>query len=165
MNSAKYESKRKGLNSALTKVFDATPIAEAWSGTAIALEMRRCGTGGVDSRATLGCLNSLVEYGLVEEIGRGQFRRVEIRERLTVSDLQIPLAETVIQEPEMQIKPLSTQTVCSSPIDKLSKLASRLRDLANDMETAALELAEQAERNESETAKMRQLQTLLKSLG
>ena len=41
----------------------------------------------------------------------------------------------------------------------------QLVDLANEMEEAAIDLAGQAERNEQETAKMRQLQQLLKSLG
>ena len=65
------------------------------------------------------------------------------------------------------IQPVAVQPVTQSatPIDRLSKFAIRLRELANDMETAALELAEQAEKNEIETYKMRQLQQILKSLG
>lgn len=41
MNAAMYESKRKGLNSQLRKVLDATPIQEPWMATAVSAEMRR----------------------------------------------------------------------------------------------------------------------------
>ena len=163
MNLSKYEAKKNGLNSQLRKVLDATPIQEAWNAVAISAEMRRVGSGGADPRATLGCLSNLVEQGLIDEVRKGQFKRVQPKEKQPTPEIKPVEVPTTHKEPEMQPKP--TAAPASNPIDKLSKLASRLRDLASDMETAALELAEQAERNEHETAKMRQLQALLKSLG
>ena len=162
MNLAKYEAKKNGLNSQLRKVLEATPIQAVWSAIEISAEMRRTGAGGADPRATLGCLNSLMEQGLVEEVTKGQFKRVNPKEKQPTPEIQL-VELTPQKETEMPQK--LTITSSSNPIDKLSKLASRLRDLASDMETAALELAEQAEKNEHETAKMRQLQALLKSLG
>ena len=167
MNLVKYESQRNGLNSQLRKVLDATPIGEPWSATAVSAEMRRLGSGGADSRATLGCLSNLVEQGLVCEPKKGYFQRVQVKEKQPIKDQLFIEIENTSKEPEVQSKPVTTQMTAPSisPIEKLSKLASRLRDLANDMELAALDLAEQAEKNEAETAKMRQLQALLKSLG
>lgn len=167
MNFAKFEAKHKSLNSQLKKVFDATPMNEPWAATAISAEMRRVGTGGADSRATLGCLNNLVEQGLVVEVNKGFFQRIQVKEKQQATKSRPVEVETPSKEHEMQQKPViaSAPAPAMNPIDKLSKLAVRLRDLANDMESAALELAEQAEKNEHETAKMRQLQALLKSLG
>lgn len=160
MNRKTYESTLNGLNSTLKKVFEASPIEEAWTATAVSAEMRRRGSGGCDSRHTLGCLNQLASLGMLKESPKGMFQRVEIREK----------AEPVINKPKeievmtiRAIQPVTTQP--ATPIDRLSKFAIRLRELANDMETAALELAEQAEKNDAETAKMRQLQQILKSLG
>lgn len=167
MNQTKFEAKRRSLNSQLSKVFDAVPINEPWMATAISAEMRRIGSGGSDSRATLGCLNSLLEMGLVQEPTKGYFQKVQPKECTPPKEPRIVEAKHQITETKMQAKPTTLQmtTATVTPIEKLSKLAARLRDLANDMEVAALELAEQAEKNEVETAKMRQLQTLLKSLG
>ena len=166
MNLAKFESKHKNLNSQLKKVFDATPMKEPWAAAVISAEMRRTGTGGADLRATMGCLDNLVCQGLVEEVGKGLFQRVLVKEKQATESRHAEF-ETPSQEPEMHQKPATASVAAPAmnPIDKLSKLATRLRDLANDMESAALELAEQAEKNEHETAKMRQLQALLKSLG
>lgn len=164
MNLSKYEAKKNGLNSQLRKVLEATPIQEAWSAVAISAEMRRVGSGGADPRATLGCLSSLVDQGLIDEVGRGQFKRVQPKEKQSAPEIKPIEVHAPSKEPEMQSRIIPAPPA-ANPIDKLSKLASRLRDLASDMETAALELAEQAEKNEQETAKMRQLQSLLKSLG
>ena len=108
----------------------------------------------------LGCLNQLAILGLIKETSKGCFQRVEIHEK----------PESIVIKPKeiekMAIRPTALDTKQpATPIDRLSKFAIRLRDLANDMETAALELAEQAEKNDAETAKMRQLQQILKSLG
>lgn len=184
MNQAKFEAKLKGLNSQLRKVLDATPVEEPWMATAVSAEMRRLGSGGADSRATLGCLNSLLEMGLVEEVVKGQFRRAKVNPAPGRPPLAPPpepapavadsprlvSVKTNPQEEAMQtIKAVTVapKSIVSplSALDKLSRLAERLRELASDMESAALELAEQAEKDEAETAKMRQLQALLKSLG
>ena len=163
MTPAKFEAKKNSMNSQLRKVLESTPIGEPWTALAIADEMRRVGSGAGDPRSTLGCLSSLVDHGVVEEVAKGRFKRVEIKEKQSNQEFKQIEAIQEPKEPEMQSKPAAAPV--SNPIEKLSKLANRLRDLASDMETAALELAEQAEKNEHETAKMRQLQALLKSLG
>lgn len=166
LSKAKFDRQYMSINSVLKKVYEATPINEYKTAISISAEMRRLGTGGADSRQTLGCLNSLMEMGLVEEFGKGEFRRVEVK---SPQQKQIEQPETKEEKMSLpakvvEIKPEVKQEN-ASPIDRLSKFANRLRDLANDMENAAIELAEAAEKNEIETAKMRQLQQLLKSLG
>lgn len=164
MGRSRFEATYRGLNSALKKVFDATPKTTHWLAPAISAEMRRIGSGGADSRMTLGCLNQLLTLGLVDEVEKGSFRQVQVKEKESLPELAQPINKPKEKEIMATItKPKETAT--SSPIDRLSKFAVRLRDLANEMEEAAIDLAGQAERNEQETAKMRQLQQLLKSLG
>lgn len=164
MNRMRFEAAYRGLNSALKKVFDATPKNTHWLAPAISAEMRRIGSGGADSRMTLGCLNQLLIIGLVDEVEKGSFRQVQVKEKVALIDLITPVKKPKEQETMATIaKPKEIAT--SSPIDRLSKFAIRLRDLANEMEEAAIDLAGQAEKNEQETAKMRQLQQILKSLG
>lgn len=165
VNQSKFEQAHRGLSAIAKKVFDSVPISEAWNIPAISADMRRLGSGGADSRIVLGCLNTLIEAGIVKEVSKGAFQRIEIREKAE------PVVTSKPMEPSQMsiraIQPVAVQPVTQSatPIDRLSKFAIRLRELANDMETAALELAEQAEKNEIETSKMRQLQQILKSLG
>ena len=162
MNQSKFEQAHRGLSAIAKKVFDSVPKSEAWNAPAISADMRRLGSGGADSRVVLGCLNTLIEAGLVNEVTKGTFQRIEIREKTK------PIVITPTESPQMSIRaiqPVAQPIQSATPIDRLSKFAIRLRELANDMETAALDLAEQAEKNDAETAKMRQLQQLLKSLG
>ena len=127
--------------------------------------MRRLGSGGADSRMVLGCLNTLIEAGIVKEVSKGAFQRIEIREKAEPVVTNKPMEPSQMSIRAMQPVAVQPVTQSATPIDRLSKFAIRLRELANDMETAALELAEQAEKNEIETSKMRQLQQILKSLG
>lgn len=171
VNSKRYEIKVNSLNSALKKVFDATPIAEAWPATAVVNEMKRNGTGAPQLTNVLGCLNNLKDIGLVSESEPGVFQRVKVRQREDTSNEIINYAveqfiekkEAAMQKPVITSKPVAIDK--KNPIDRLTRLSARLRELADDMESAALDLAEQAEKDEQETAKMRQLQALLKSLG
>ena len=104
-----------------------------------------------------GCLNSLKEAGLVVESLRGCFQRVAIK----------PEKETVIQKtmqpktPMMPIKPPAVR----APMLVLSELSARFRVLADDMETAALEIDEMFTAKSAGAEKLAQLQQLLKSIG
>jgi hypothetical protein len=133
--------------------------------------MKRNGTGAPQLTNVLGCLNNLKDIGLVSESEPGVFQRVKVRQREDTSNEIINYAveqfiekkEAAMQKPVITSKPVAIDK--KNPIDRLTRLSARLRELADDMESAALDLAEQAEKDEQETAKMRQLQALLKSLG
>ncbi len=171
MNQAKFDSVHRGLTAQAKKVYDALPISEPWSPTQIMQELHRRNCGMTDMRVVIGCINSMIDSGCVLEPRKGMFQRVEIRQK------QVSVAPVLVAVKNIEVSPVkaivSATVVKSStdkaatvgPIDRLSELAKRLRELATDMETTALELAEQAEKNDTDTAKMRQLQQLLKSLG
>ena len=171
MNQAKFDAVHKGLTAQAKKVYDAIPISEPWRPAQIMKELHRRESSMSDMRVVMGCLNSLIDSGCVEEPEKGRFIRTEVRVK-QLSKAPVLKAVKNIGEPPMQAivatnlpTPSAEKAQTVGPIERLSTLASRLRELASDMETTALELAEQAEKNDTDTSKMRQLQALLKSLG
>ncbi len=155
MNQQKFDQVHRGLSEQAKKVYDCIPIAESWTPAQIMGELHRRSVSLGDFRVVMGCVNLMLDAGIVVEASRGLFKRETIR----------PKQEQVTKpKKEIEVKQ-QTPVAAIDPLDRLSSIASRLRDLATDMENAAIELAGQAEKNETETAKMRQLQAILKSLG
>jgi hypothetical protein len=148
------------------KVYAAVPIGEAWTHQQINGEMRRNGTSH-DLRVTAGCLNTLIRCGLIQERKSGHFIRAPIRKPSPPAPQLPEIEEEPIAMPATPPKPQQSQ----SAIDKLSGLAARVLDvaaamqvIAADIENAALELEEQDSMNNQQLGKLKQLQTLLKSL-
>lgn len=171
MNQAKFESAHRGFSAQAKKIYDCIPISEAWSPSQIMQELHRRNISMSDMRVVMGCMNTMIDSGCIVESPKGMFSRAEIRQAKIVKT-PVLVAVKTIEEPPMKPMLATSSPLVSTdkpqttgPIERLSALAARLRDLATDMETTALELAEQAEKNDTDTAKMRQLQALLKSLG
>jgi len=116
-----------------------------------------------DMHVVLGCVNSLIACGLVVEPTKNTFKREVIRPPCEVKEKTI----ATTKEPEVKklTEPEKLGTTSDGPIYILSTLASRLRGLATDIDSAAISLAEREEKSFEETEKLRQLQALLKSLG
>ncbi|RQS85156.1 hypothetical protein DF032_01860 [Burkholderia seminalis] len=99
---------------------------------------------------------------MIREPSRGRYQRVEVREREV---LQVP-----VQKSEITIAPPEVQAVL--PIEILAKLSERARSLAtelvmlaSDIETAALTIEQGNAENAANLEKLRQFQSLLKSLA
>lgn len=179
MNQSKFETVQRGLTTTARKVFGSVPIAEEWSPGQVRGEMFRQGIN-MDLRMVTGCLQSLIESGLVTEPKPGLFCRVPVRPRPTA-----PVAEPAQPRPTVELTlvspvtpkdpPMATPAPAApitTPLDRLANLAARLRQatttltsIAADVENIALEIVEDNERRDEEVKKLRQLQALLKSLG
>lgn len=160
MNQSRFDAVYRGLSAQAKKVYEVLPISEPWGPSQIMQELHRKNISMSDMRVVIGCINSLIDAGCVDEPSKGMFIRAEIKER------SAPSPEfKVVKQKETKVKQEENKQTEASPIDRLSILSRRLRDLASDMDDAAIALAEQAQKNEAETIKMRQLQALLKSLG
>lgn len=153
MNQQRFKSILSGMTSIAQRVFQAVPIAEAWASRQIYAEMTRTGPAA-DYKTVEGCLRTLVNAGLVTEPNPGTFRQVKVKakDESSESAAAIPSA--------------------SCPIDRLGILASRVRavraelnSLADDIELVAIEVSDQAARDKEDMEKLRQLQSLLKSLN
>ncbi len=77
MNHKRHEQLLAAQSVIARKVFAAVPAQEAWSSKKIYQELMRIGSSTRDVRVVEGCLNTLVEVGLVQEIVHGSFIRIQ----------------------------------------------------------------------------------------
>lgn len=174
MSETRYRAVSSGLSSIARKVYDATPISEAWTMAKIMSELMRIGTP-VTHKVVGGCLSTLISAGLVTEPERGVFVRAPIRQTKTAQDPEIKTVaaiaapQPITKEPEL---PAPTTKPAQNPIDKLSALSARvemfacqIKELANDITSVAIEIEEQTANDKADLEKLRQLQNILKGLG
>lgn len=172
MNQHKFDAVYRGLTTQAKKVYECVPISESWTPAQIMGELHRRNISMNDRHVVMGCLNSMIACGIVNEVPRGEFRREVIRPKYEAKEQVI---EAIEPTEELEVKksasiPNHTQSSAApvaepSALDLLGEFAQRLRILADDAERIAIAIAGQAEKNDAETAKLRQLQALLKSLG
>lgn len=160
-----------GQTAIAKKVFGATPISEEWTLHQIQAELIRTGQGR-ERQATEGALRGLVRTGLVAETKNGFFQRAKCKDPPSMLDLiEKAAAQKQPQENAMTAKPALIKNPAPH-IDKLAmisnqarSIAEQIKELASNIETAAIEIDEQIKQGTEETAKLKQLQQLLKSLG
>jgi len=164
INSVRFDSIFKTLSSTVQKVYSAVPIQCAWNKHQIHDELIRKNMASTLSHTT-GCLNQLVVSGLIAESSRGYFVRIEIRGSVDKPSEKVKLNSF------NDFLPMNTPVPKTEPIDQLAKLATQVKDisfqlknLANDIETAALDITEQMNNADEGTKKFKQLQALLKEL-
>jgi hypothetical protein len=162
ISQSKFNGAYKGLTVVAQKVFNTVPISEPWSMQSIAAELRRTGSS-VDFRVLGGCLNTLVDAGLIKEVSQGCFQREEVR----------PVTEKVKEEDEMAAagKLLTVPQKPKSSMDQLEVLAKRAADLGHlakqlsaDIGELAINIGLQAEAEGTELTQLRQLKTILQGL-
>lgn len=177
MNQSKFESAQRGLTTTARKVFGSVPIAEEWSPGQVRGEMLRQGIN-MDLRMVAGCLQSLIESGLVTEPKPGLFCRVPVRPKPSAPPQPQPTVELTLvapvtpkDQPMAQAAPTPAAPVATAS-DRLEQMTTRLLQLTKDVaalcqeaENIALQILSDNERHEEEVKKLRQLQSLLKSLG
>lgn len=156
LSPVKYQERMRNLTAIASKVYAAVPAAEPWSMTRIHAEMQRLGGTWRDQRIVHGCLNSLKDAGLIEEPERSVFVRVAVR-----PDKPKPPEPTTTQEE----KKMPTPKQPRNPMAILSELATRCKALADEIETAALEIDEYVAAKDADSGKLKQLQALLKGLA
>lgn len=157
---------------AAQKVYEAVPIEEAWTDKQICSELMRRQIS-VDFRIVAGCLNTLIDAGLVKEPRQKHFIRVKIREHI-VKPMQPKEPEPMAtQLPNMPVIARGTHASAKtlSPLDRLEALSKRAamiqkmaKELADDIATAAVEIQSQLETSDEKVKKARQLVTLMREL-
>lgn len=167
-----YRAAVEALNGIALKVFEAVPINADWSLHQIVGEIARTGSKP-DYKVVQGCLTALVEKGLARCPKEGVWRRVtpresapppppeEVRER-GVTEAVAPPMPAAANTPAPAPTPLDRLSAVSS---RLAKVAEAVRSIADEVEQIALDIEERDERHAKELATLRQLQSLLKTLG
>lgn len=167
MNNARLEELERSLTGIARKVLGVVPTSTEWFAKEIHSELSRTGTS-IERRVVDGCLTSLIASGLVREPAPGKFIRVGPKPVITPAAEAREMSRTLILAAAASPEPAPTPR---EPLDVLAEAAASMRafgksfsDLAVQIEEAAVAIEERAEVSAADAAKLRQLQTLLKSL-
>mgnify|MGYP000078229510 CR=1 FL=1 len=154
MNAAKMKQVESGLTGIARKVLDAVPKTDAWASAAILGEIKRATGSNYEMKLINGCLESLKNSGLVREPVRGKWIRIAVKDR---DDEAVEVTANVVE-----LRKLPDQLTAR---EMLSQVAIAMMDLAAKVEDVANEIDKAEKRNDEKTAKLRQLQELLRGLG
>lgn len=155
------------LNAPVKKVYEAVPVSEAWTSTQIIGEISRLGYSMRDSKAIIGCLDTLKRQGLIQEPERGCFIRVEVKETVTTFDKFIEETKEktmATSKPVTQIKQSNLDRLINLS-EKANGLAAQMKAVATELENVALEIEAEIQENSTSAQKLKQLQELLKGVA
>lgn len=159
MTPAQLQSHINGLSGVAKKVYEVVPIQEAWPARQIHATLSEITRSTMDMHVFRGCLNALKESGLIRETGQESYRKIEVKQK----------KEVEMQKPALKVLTVSKQIELGKetddPISILSGLSSRLRALAEDIDSAAISIADGIAENTENLGKLKQLQSILKSLS
>ena len=138
-------------------VYDCVPIASPWTSVEITNEVVRKGENQSLSVIER-CIAALINTGVVKELTKGKYIRTKVIHKKPDTDSNV-ISMTAKTEPQ------SSLDILVELSGKAFRLAQEVKSLAESIETAALNIAEQTQSSEAQAEKLRQLQKLLKSLG
>lgn len=188
LSEAKRDRILQGQTTTARKVYDAIPIAEPWEVPKIVAELSRRGQA-IDYPILIGCINNLIRNGLVAEPVRKTYIRTPVRTKAVqaivssvMDDEDMDDTDIEFTEPEAQAMPSTEQiqtkqkpgkgTPQAATIDRLGALAEKATNLATDLkklaaeiETAAIDIAEQIADVEAKAEKLRKFQALLSEIS
>ncbi|AMU14849.1 hypothetical protein [Burkholderia cenocepacia] len=162
MTPAKYQAALSGLSAIAKKVLEMVPIQEAWSRSEIAGHLLRVTKSSPDAAVIDGCLGRLKDSGLIREASRGRYQRIEVREREVLKVPDQKAEKTTDVHADRPIPPIE---ILSRLAERARAVATELVMLASDIETAALTIEQGNAENVANLEKLRQFQSLLKSLA
>lgn len=154
------------MNAPVKKVYEAVPVSEAWTSTQIIAEISRLGYSMRDSKAIIGCLDTLKRQGLIQEPERGSFIRIEVKETTTFDKFIEETKEKTMatSKPVTQIKQSNLDRLISLS-EKANGLAAQMKAMATELENVALEIEAEIQENSTSAQKLKQLQELLKGVA
>ncbi|QRF55754.1 hypothetical protein [Variovorax paradoxus] len=155
MNEAKIARIASSLNSIARKVLDAVPAHAIWNKAQIHAELRRVGVS-CDRSLVDGCLDNLRGQGLIKEPTRGEFTRVTAKTTTHQPEEPMPTPQTPPFRPSASPAPAK-----KDPLSRLADAAKLLRQVADEIDAAALDAEETVQAAAKDTEKFRQLKALL----
>lgn len=157
VNSSRLEQKLESITALERKVFEATPLSEAWTASQIVRELLRQSVP-VSTHQVNGALHHLAQMKLVREPERGHFMRDRVKP--AKADKAPPLESTPAEaEPMPEPKSATQPADC---LTRLANLAVLLRRAADEAEAVALDVEEEKRSLSRDSERLRQLQALLK---
>jgi hypothetical protein len=166
ISQTRFKQVHNTLNAPVKKVYEAVPASEAWTSTQIIAEISRLGYSMRDSKAIIGCLDTLKRQGLIQEPERGSFIRIEVKETTTFDKFIEETKEKTMatSKPVTQIKQSNLDRLISLS-EKANGLAAQMKAMATELENVALEIEAEIQENSTSAQKLKQLQELLKGVA
>ena len=171
MNQARFNSSLNGMSSIGKKVFNVIPADTYWSLSRSQNELFRAGINK-EAGVIAGVVNSLVNVGLVIAHHDDMFSKVKVNQHQENQPLNIDAyyekPKMAKQSKEKEMAPKEKQ----NPFDAVREVAIKFLDVAKTINALASEIdlklsdvEKHMAANDQDTAKLKQLQVLLKSLG
>lgn len=166
ISQTRFKQVHNTLNAPVKKVYEAVPASEAWTSTQIIGEISRLGYSMRDSKAIIGCLDTLKRQGLIQEPERGSFIRIEVKETTTFDKFIEETKEKTMatSKPVTQIKQSNLDRLINLS-EKANGLAAQMKSMATELENVALEIEAEIQENSTSAQKLKQLQELLKGVA
>lgn len=177
MTPGKLQKILQGQTALARKVFEVVPIKEAWPASQIRHSLKEVERSNADLHTVRGCLATLREIGLVREPEPGCFQRHAVRTPQPTPKKEVITMQKAAVAPQIAqpAAPASATPASKSPLEILGNLSSqiaaladdfstRLKQLAAQVEEAALTIEQEQEGNAQSLEKLKQLQSILKSL-
>lgn len=155
-----------GQSSIAQKVFLHVPIQDSWSTHDIHVAAVAANSTTVTSYAVRRALGELKDAGIIREPVGGKFQRdafsLKPKKELTMPKVA---NETVVAIKKPEVQALDALASLSAEVVALSDdIAARMKRLAQRIEEVALSVEVEREGNAEALGKLKQLQSLLKSL-
>lgn len=164
MTPAKRDAALQGISAIARKVYDATPIAEAWTPSQIKNALATSTRSSTDLHTVRGCLRALVDVGLASQKTSGHYQRVPVRQptHIALEDLTMPAATPNNAAPAAT---RSSMEVFADLANQAKTMSKQLQHLAQQIEEAALQAEAERESQAARFSKLEQLSSLLKDLN
>lgn len=150
------------MNSTMFHVFQVIPLQEHFTVNQIVSELARTGKN-YSFNSIIGYLKTLTERKLIKETKDGYIRTVKQSEpklNLIQGSQLVPVTNNSNENTEKAV--MTTKT---APLELLAELSQKARELADSLDNAALEIEQQFQASEAQSAKLKQLQALLKDIS
>lgn len=157
MNDSRLRLREAQQTTTARKVLDAVPIAEAWPTHSVIAELTRQGMKYSPS-VVEGCLNSLKDDGLVKEVHKGEWQRVHVPVKESGVDTASPDGADALAFAVM------TRKQAPDLLTRVEGISSRLRALADEIDSVALQCAEEIDAAKAGSIRFDQLKRLLKDV-
>lgn len=166
ISEARQQQVLAGQSSIAQKVFDYVPIQEVWSAHEIHGAVLSAGATGASAYAIRRALGELKDAGLIREPAGNKFQRDPATPK---PKKEQPMAKETIQNVVAIKKPelgaLDVLASLSSEVNAVAnELGQRMKSLAARIEEVALSVEAERESNAAQLEKLKQLQSILKSL-
>lgn len=167
ISEARLQQLLSGQSSIARKVFLHVPIQECWSAHDIHATALVANATSVSAHAVRRALCELRDAGIIREPLGGRFQR----DAFTIKPkseqaMPKPVSESVVLIKKPEVQALDALAGLSAEVVGLAdEISTRLKVLAVRIEEVALSVEAEREGNATATAKLKQLQNLLKEIG